>query len=217
MERLKAFVYAHRTAVFVCFALLLMVHAVLWAAAAGIFGRHALATYVIKHGVFLSRMAIVCVAVLWMRYQYWKKGLGSKVKIDEDCGVTFKVARFVSDTSYYYEQPGSVGALTRAMGVHYNRGNLEKLIVTVTNTTGAAIETDDSFFLEKQMGGRWFPVESYETEEPWQPMTIPVGQTECTFIPWRRYDTLEQKPYRILKNLNINGRTVTVGSTFWLG
>lgn len=217
MNRIKDFIRAHRTAILVCFTLLLMAHLVLWMAVKSRFGFHAAETQTVKYGLFIIECVIAGIAALYGRYQYCKNAPGSTAKIDEDCGVTFKVSRFVSDTSYYYEQPGTPAAVMRAVGVQYDRGKLEKLIVTVTNTTGADIETDDSFFLEKQVGSRWYPVESFEPQEPWQPMTIPVGQSECTFTTWRRYDTLERRNYRILKKLDMNGRSVTVGGSFWLG
>lgn len=145
-------------------------------------------------------------------------GTASQVSIDTRDDLSLRVTGFISDTMPKYVQPGMPDYIPNLIGANYERGNLEQLSVVFENRLGSAIETDDSYTLERKISRKWYAVEECEGYVPhWSKLVIPVGTSEAFLFPaWGRYCTLARGYYRVVKTLTVHGETVHLAGEFLL-
>ncbi len=152
----------------------------------------------------------------YRRAQYAKNNSETDIYTGDD--LVLHVTGLISDTLPRYVQPGMPDYLPNMIGASYERGNLEQLAVVFENRLGAAVETDDSYMLERKLSGKWYAVEEYPGYEPcWSSIVLPAGTSEKLLLPaWGRYNTLEHGYYRIVKTLSAGGKTYHLAGEFLL-
>ncbi|MEA4813966.1 MAG: immunoglobulin-like domain-containing protein [Oscillospiraceae bacterium] len=194
------------------------------AAAVYIWGRHAEyhffssgANFAISEAFLIYAVAASIITGRRLRAKHSDKQSATKPSATDL--LLMEVTSLVSDTAPKSVCIATPYGLNNALGLDYEPGNLEKIFVSIDNKTGAPIQTDDSYTLERRVMGRWYQVDQLEGyEENWSPLDIPKGQSEhICFTAFGRYMTLAHGYYRVVKRFDTQSGELILAGEFLLG
>lgn len=194
------------------------------AAAVYIWGRHAEyhffssgANFAISEVFLIYGVAVSIITGRRLRAKHSDKQSATKPSATDL--LLMEVTSLVSDTAPKSVCIATPYGLNNALGLDYERGNIEKIFISIDNKTGAPIQTDDSYTLERRAMGRWYQVDQLEGyEENWSPLDIPEGRSEhICFTAFGRYMTLAQGYYRVVKRFDTQAGQLILTGEFMLG
>ena len=150
-------------------------------------------------------------SILWIFWNHERKkavaGPSETVVTDRDDLLHIRITETVCGKMQPH--PSNLGLSNR------EPGNLERMTVVFENHTGAPIQTDTSYAIERQIRSKWYRVETDTAFADKQPLALPEGvSAPVSFAPKEVYGVLAPGEYRLVKTMDTAAGAITAAAAF---
>lgn len=161
----------------------------------------------------LTLLVLLLLGFVRIFYDYGKANAAerqeSQAKLSAEADLSMRITGMVmGEKPFFSTGPYSAGAAP----------SIARYSVTFDNRTGAVIQTDTSYRMERRLRGKWYPVEPLaQMPEQWEALEIPAGKTEKVPIPSAPgYAGMTAGYYRMVKTVQTAKGARTVAAEFSL-